>query len=30
VEKLIKAVTYHDLSIRETAEGYETIVVFDV
>ena len=30
VSKLIKAVTFHDLSIRETDIGYETIIVFDV
>ena len=26
----IKAVTYHDLSIEETAQGYAATVVFDV
>ncbi len=30
LQKLIKAVTFHDLAIRPTAGGYETIVVFDV
>jgi len=30
LDKLIKAVTFHDLSIRHTAAGYETTVVFDV
>jgi SHS2 domain-containing protein len=26
----IKAVTFHNLSIRQTADGYETVIVFDV
>lgn len=26
----IKAATYHDVKIRKTADGYETMVVFDV
>ena len=30
VEKAIKAVTYHNLKIENTAEGFETAVVFDV
>jgi len=30
LDKLIKAVTFHDLAIRETAGGYETTIVFDV
>ena len=30
LDKVIKAVTYHNLSIRRTAEGYETTIVFDV
>ena len=30
VEKAIKAVTYHNLKIEKTAEGFETAVVFDV
>ena len=30
VDKLIKAVTFHDLAIQETAEGYQTTIVFDV
>ncbi len=28
--KTIKAVTYHDLQIRETVAGYEVTIVFDV
>ena len=28
--KEIKAVTYHNLEIRETAQGYEVNIVFDV
>jgi SHS2 domain-containing protein len=28
--KYVKAVTYHDLSIRRTAAGYETTLVLDV
>lgn len=28
--KEIKAVTYHNLQIRETAQGYEVNIVFDV
>lgn len=28
--KHVKAVTYHNLSIRHTDDGYETTVVFDV
>jgi SHS2 domain-containing protein len=28
--KLIKAVTYHDLNIRQTGRGYEVEIVFDV
>lgn len=30
LQKHIKAVTYHDLAIRQTAQGYEVTVVFDV
>jgi SHS2 domain-containing protein len=30
LQKHIKAVTYHDLAIRQTADGYEVTVVFDV
>lgn len=30
LEKVIKAVTYHDLNIRETPEGLEATIVFDV
>ena len=30
VDKAIKAVTYHNLKIRETNEGFETTIVFDV
>jgi SHS2 domain-containing protein len=30
LEKAIKAVTYHNLSLRRTADGYETTLVFDV
>jgi SHS2 domain-containing protein len=30
LDKLIKAITFHDLAIRQTAAGYETTVVFDV
>jgi SHS2 domain-containing protein len=30
VEKAIKAVTYHNLKIEKTAEGFETTIVFDV
>jgi SHS2 domain-containing protein len=29
-EKAIKAVTYHNLKIQKTNEGFETIIVFDV
>jgi SHS2 domain-containing protein len=29
-KKYIKAVTFHNLSVSRTAEGYETTVVFDV
>jgi len=28
--KHIKAITYHNLSIRETEKGYETTIIFDV
>jgi SHS2 domain-containing protein len=28
--KVIKAVTYSDLHLRQTADGYETTIVFDV
>ncbi len=30
VRALVKGVTYHQLAIRETADGVETVVVFDV
>ena len=30
VERLIKAVTFHDLSIQRTEEGWKTSIVFDV
>ncbi len=30
IEKLIKAVTFHNLAIRPIAGGYETSIVFDV
>lgn len=30
VDKAIKAVTYHNLKIQETPEGFETTIVFDV
>ena len=30
VDKAIKAVTYHNLKIRETDQGFETTIVFDV
>lgn len=30
LDKAIKAVTYHNLKISQTAEGYETTIVFDV
>jgi SHS2 domain-containing protein len=30
LQKHIKAVTYHDLAIHQTADGYEVTVVFDV
>jgi SHS2 domain-containing protein len=30
IDKAIKAVTYHNLQIKETELGFETIVVFDV
>jgi SHS2 domain-containing protein len=30
VEKAIKAVTYHNLRIQRTTEGFETTIVFDV
>jgi SHS2 domain-containing protein len=30
VDKAIKAVTYHNLQIRETEQGFETTIVFDV
>ncbi|MCA9969779.1 MAG: archease [Anaerolineales bacterium] len=30
LQKHIKAVTYHDLAVVETAEGLETTIVFDV
>ncbi len=30
IDKAIKAVTYHNLQIRQTARGYEVEIVFDV
>ena len=30
VDKAIKAVTYHNLQIKETDRGFETTIVFDV
>jgi len=30
LDKVIKAVTYHNLSIRSIPTGYETTIVFDV
>jgi SHS2 domain-containing protein len=30
IDKTIKAVTYHNLKIEETNEGFETTIVFDV
>jgi len=30
VDKLIKAITFHELAIQQTAEGYQTTIVFDV
>lgn len=30
VKKAIKAVTYHNLKIRQTHDGFETTIVFDV
>lgn len=30
MKKTIKAVTYHNLEIRHTHEGYDTTIVFDV
>ena len=30
VDKAIKAVTYHNLQIKETDQGFETMIVFDV
>jgi len=30
IAKEIKAVTYHNLAVRETARGLETTIVFDV
>lgn len=30
VQKLIKAITFHDLAIKPTADGFETTIVFDV
>ncbi len=29
-KKVIKAVTFHNLAIRHTPTGYETVIVFDV
>ena len=30
LQRLIKAVTYHNLSIQMVEQGYETVIVFDV
>ena len=30
INKTIKAVTYHNLQVRQTARGYEVEIVFDV
>jgi len=30
IEKIIKAVTFHNLHIRQTPQGYEVEIVFDV
>ncbi|GAB4472542.1 MAG: archease [Anaerolineales bacterium] len=30
IEKAIKAVTYHNLEVRQTEQGYEAYLVFDV
>jgi len=30
LDKVIKAVTYHNLNIQQTNDGYETTIVFDV
>jgi SHS2 domain-containing protein len=30
VDKAIKAVTYHNLKVEETARGVEVVIVFDV
>ena len=30
IDKVIKAVTYHNLTIQKTLEGYAATVVFDV
>ena len=30
LDKIIKAVTYHNLEIKQTAKGWETVVVVDV
>ena len=30
LDKMIKAVTYHNLKINRTADGYDTTIVFDV
>ena len=30
IDKAIKAVTYHNLQIRQTPEGCEVVIVFDV
>lgn len=30
LEKHIKAVTYHELAIKQTAQGFEVTIVFDV
>ena len=30
INKIIKAVTYHNLKIEQTARGFEAVIVFDV
>lgn len=30
LDKLIKAITFHDLSIQKTAAGFEATIIFDV
>jgi SHS2 domain-containing protein len=28
--RLVKAVTFHDLAVKQTPEGYQAVIVFDV